>query len=731
MTLTFKQAIKDDAGVAQRLSGATGTVVSPDGRQVYVTSANDSALTVFDRDGFGNLTLRQTLDDLPANGDELFGAAGITVSPDGSQIFVASAGDHSLTVFNRSATGDLSLAQVLKDGRGAIQALEGATGVAADATQVYVASQLDDSLTVLDRSGGSLTFRYVVTDGLAGATELAGATGVALSPDDTQVYVVSRSDAALTVFDRDPTGNIAFRQVIKDNDGGGATRLAGASGVAVSPDGDHIYVVSADEAAISVFSRNPAGELSFQQVIADNTDGAELFGATSVTVSPDGAQVFVAAVNDNALTVFDRDAAGNLTVSQTIQDQDGRSGADELAGAIGVAVSPDNDQVFVTSSVDSALSVFNRDLAPRLLSLARQGSADGLVFRATFDEVVKNVSAEDFTVSGGSTAAVTAVTPVSPTVYDITVAGGNLASFSGTVGLDLAPAQDIADPRDNRLVQAEPAVDEVYTLTNGGPPATGGDALQLTIEQVNLDTVAELLIFSVNGPDRTQVGSFFLLEDGLPESYAPRFSLLDVEANSLEFELVVNGEVRTADITALDDGQTRLDFGEQAALLLAAAQADNLLVDDATAIDLTGQTGTVTLEFSVYREAALDSTLGLYAADFADGGIRDDLTGAVLRPGQAGYREAALANRLDVALTGENGQVNTFSAELAAGDFLAMYLVVDGVDPTAGEVLFSHAGANGGNDHARLLGDNLFGFEDIVGLGDRDYNDLVVEFSVA
>ncbi len=52
-------------------------------------------------------------------------------------------------------------------------------------------------------------------------------------------------------------------------------------------------------------------------------------------------------------------------------------------------------------------------------------------------------------------------------------------------------------------------------------------------------------------------------------------------------------------------------------------------------------------------------------------------------------------------------------------------------DITVSEVFFSHAGANNGNnDHARLLGDNIFGFEDLSGLGDRDYNDFVMEFSI-
>jgi len=44
------------------------------------------------------------------------------------------------------------------------------------------------------------------------------------------------------------------------------------------------------------------------------------------------------------------------------------------------------------------------------------------------------------------------------------------------------------------------------------------------------------------------------------------------------------------------------------------------------------------------------------------------------------------------------------------------------------EVYFSFLGANSdNNDHIRLLGDNTFGYEDLAGGGDFDYNDMIVK----
>ncbi|NEQ51882.1 MAG: DUF4114 domain-containing protein [Leptolyngbya sp. SIO3F4] len=484
----------------------------------------------------------------------------------------------------------------------------------------------------------------------------------------------------------------------------------------------------------------------------------EIRGFSSVTVSPDGNQVFVASFEENGLTVFDRDASGRLTFSQFIQDQDG-SGADQLAGAIDVVVSPDNGQVFATGFEDGAITAFNRDVAPNLLSIVRQipatetTSADSLVFRATFDESILNIDATDFSVTGGTTATVTNVTAVSAIAYDITVSGGDLANFNGTVGLDLAPGQNITDPIGNNLPTNEPATDETYTLTNNttttsakltpisGLEVTGlgtANTVRLQVGQVNINEIGEILVFSVDSTSRTQIASFSVLAGGqLPDAYAPSFTIDNgqiTEGQFLEFELVVSGETRLATVTAINDTQISLDFDDGTQLtaeIFTQTTTTNLLVGDATAIDLSSQTGIVNVEFTVFREASMANSVGFYTTSSVDGSIRDGLTGNTLRPGDTGYKDAALANQIDVRLSGENGRASTFSAGITGGGFLGIFLVADGGDPAMSEVFFSYAGANtNNNDHAKLLGDNTVGFEDISGLGDQDFDDTVFQFSI-
>ena len=429
---------------------------------------------------------------------------------------------------------------------------------------------------------------------------------------------------------------------------------------------------------------------------------------------------------------------------------------------------------------DIASEIINVDVVlgappnPNFTSIVRQDpvtavtGADSLVFRATFDQAVKNVDAPDFVVVGGSTATVTGVIGISDSVYDITVSGGDLADYNGTVGLDLSVSQNITDFADNVLPTTEPGIDDIYTLTNNpdpnnpdpnGPQPNGGaltptgggkvievsslgtdNTISLQIQEVGIDSVSELLTFTTDalGNNRTQIGSFFLLKGGqLPADYSPEFTLDSSqigEGKFLQFDLVQNGVARTATATSGSNGQVGLDFGDGTRLLaLPSIQTSttNLLFDDAATIDLTGVTDPLSMEFMVYREAKFNNTVGLYRTDNANGGIADPLTGNILNPGDEGYKAAALARQLDVRLTGQNGQVSSFSADVLGGGFLGMFLIVDGTNPLASEVYFSHMGANtDGLDHAKALGDNTFGFEDLAGLGDRDFNDVVVKFAV-
>ncbi|MEO0645451.1 MAG: spondin domain-containing protein [Cyanobacteria bacterium J06650_10] len=271
------------------------------------------------------------------------------------------------------------------------------------------------------------------------------------------------------------------------------------------------------------------------------------------------------------------------------------------------------------------------------------------------------------------------------------------------------------------------------------------NAIQVTVDDLNIPDVSELQLFRTDalgavlgdGP----VESFSLLAgDGQLAGFSPQFTVDEfLDGEFLQAVLVgADGSTTVSTPTALSGTQVALDFGNNTTLNLEIGAFDvgvgtsalevNAAGDEV--IDVSGETGSLTANFSVFREAAFNNTVGFYQTLDANGAVSDPVTGSTLLPGDAGYREAALANRLDVTLSGQNGQVIAGTATFEAGGFLGTFLAVDSADIVNSDVFFSFGAANGGDDHVRQLGDNTFGFEDLAGLGDADFNDVVVRFSL-
>ena len=190
------------------------------------------------------------------------------------------------------------------------------------------------------RSGRLLLDSRRILTPPGGATGLDGASDVAVSPDHQHVYVTGRVDDAVSLFQRQPGGGISHVATYFD-DVGPIEGLDGAAGVAVSPDGDHVYVVGAYANSLVTFRRNPyTGTLTFQSALYDDAGGVDgLGGATGVAVSPLGDRVYVASQDDDAVALFRRTpATGALTFLDALMPGLGLRGARSVATRDGVVV---------------------------------------------------------------------------------------------------------------------------------------------------------------------------------------------------------------------------------------------------------------------------------------------------------------------------------------------------------------------------------------------------------
>lgn len=282
----------------------------------------------------------------------------------------------------------LSFVEARFDDVDGFEGLAGARGVAVspDGKHVYIASAGENALVALalDDTTGSLTFVEAEFDGVGLVDGLAGAQAVAVSGDGAHVYVAGEGDNALAAFSRSAsTGELTFIEVEIDGTGG-VDGLGGARSLALSADGAHVYVAGRSDDSVAVFSRDSgSGELTYVESHFDNASGVDgLSNASGVAVAADGGHVYLVGQGDNSVATFSRDSGtGALVFVEALFD--GVDFVEGLGNVRSVVVSGDSDHVYTSSQGDNAISVFSRnDVTGELTYVESQvdgtGDVDGL-----------------------------------------------------------------------------------------------------------------------------------------------------------------------------------------------------------------------------------------------------------------------------------------------------------------------------------------------------------------
>ena len=170
-------------------------------------------------------------------GTPLGGVSDLALSPDGASLYAAGGADSTLVTFAITGGGVLRSVGCLEDA---------------------------DNAEFRDEEGPS------PLDSCAKAPGLSSASGVAVSPDGRTVFATASGSSALTTYARDPgtgaltpAGCIEQRAILEEDgiqteDCTPGLGLAGASDVAVAPDGVGVYVASRDSSAVAAFAASAA-----------------------------------------------------------------------------------------------------------------------------------------------------------------------------------------------------------------------------------------------------------------------------------------------------------------------------------------------------------------------------------------------------------------------------------------------------------------------------------------
>ena len=197
--------------------------------------------------------------------------------------------------------------------------------VSPDGKNVYVASGGSDAIAIFDRdpSNGELTQKTgtsgcISEDGNSGypdntpgacadGTALGYAYSIAVSPDGKSTYVGSAGSDAVAIFDRDPTSG----ELTQKTGTSGCISEYGTSGncidgkglrspqsLALSPDGNNVYIASADSAAVAIFDREPAPLRNSSPIIIPATfDGTGAASPSPSTIEVSGSDPKLSDVN--------------------------------------------------------------------------------------------------------------------------------------------------------------------------------------------------------------------------------------------------------------------------------------------------------------------------------------------------------------------------------------------------------------------------------------------------
>jgi DNA-binding beta-propeller fold protein YncE len=343
-------------------SGETALVISPDGKNVY--AAGSAGIAEFARGSDGSLSqltgagacLNEGGTCGGTSGTGLDNPYGIAISPDGQNVYVADGGNGS------AADPDGAVVELARGAGGSLTELGCIADAGTDCSTPGV------GIFVVDR--------------------------VVVSPDGKNVYTATDNQpGSIAAFTRNADGTLTQlvgteactgeRGVVpgpRDCPNATGLGIEDTYGLAISPDGHNVYAGDLNQpSAVAEFTRNADGSLTQMSPPNDCVEwsGAGhpfgcgstahgLFGTYTMAISPDGADVYLtepaprpgwpsaivelARGTDGALTQLPspNDCVEELSGSSASPDC-GTTGAHGLLNVLGLAISPDGQDVYASS----------------------------------------------------------------------------------------------------------------------------------------------------------------------------------------------------------------------------------------------------------------------------------------------------------------------------------------------------------------------------------------------
>ena len=284
--------------------------VAPDGKLVYLTNGKDNTVSIISTASLSVVKAVQ-VDKYPG---------GLAISPDGNFVYVGHFDASTLAVISTASQEVVEMAEIGED-------IEGMMAISPDGATIYASDFA---------GGGEINIISAASRQIVGSIDVDPSMDVAIAPDGSSLYVVNSSDEELVQIStatHQVTNHIPLGQDVHDY-----------TNLAIEPNGDFVYVPIRNLMIVV----STASEAVVQSITVGNASLGN-FALTGVAVSPDGEFVYLANAEESSVAIISTETS---SVIETVSV--GR-------GPVSIAVSPDGRAIYVTTVQDNSVSVIVRE----------------------------------------------------------------------------------------------------------------------------------------------------------------------------------------------------------------------------------------------------------------------------------------------------------------------------------------------------------------------------------
>jgi 6-phosphogluconolactonase len=286
----------------------------------------------------------------------VFRPSAMAVSSNGFFAYVTNVGTSTVSAFRVSTEGALlSVPTTPSNPNPApVEAAPGALAIAPNTKHVYVGNSGTDKVTAFNiEASGALTL-IPQTAGTTNPVSVNGAdpAAIAITQNGQFLYVANSGSNDITAFSIGATGLLSLIAPSGANANPIKTSVTAPKGLAISPNGSFLYVANSSAQNVTVFQIGTNGLLTLVPAAGSNTNPILTGGTTpnSLMISPNG-QFLYSANGGGTVSAFTIGSDGLLTLVSSATGNLNPVSAGANASPVALTMSPDGRFLYVAINV--------------------------------------------------------------------------------------------------------------------------------------------------------------------------------------------------------------------------------------------------------------------------------------------------------------------------------------------------------------------------------------------